>query len=112
MTEVEAPQETARQRSQRALDHIAEIWVEMAATPAWQQLERDLEARITQLEGYLTEAVLTSDEPVNQRAVDSARGEIEGLRRPMRMIATARRRLEKKDEEPESEPETTERTYW
>jgi hypothetical protein len=34
--------EAQRKRSERALDHLAEIWVEMANTDAWEQLQIEL----------------------------------------------------------------------
>jgi hypothetical protein len=117
MSEIETPEVeeaplTPKQRSDRALDHIAEILVEMGASDAFKWLETDLNGRIAELEERLRRHVLEDDE-YDQRAVDRARGEIEGLRRPRIMIDTATRRLEKKDE-PESEPETTteETRYW
>jgi hypothetical protein len=103
--------EAQRKRSERALDHLAEIWVEMANTDAWEQLQIELGRQAEKAKSLVTGAMFDRDDPVNQRDIDHARGVIEGLSRPMQIINTARDRLIARDT-PAPQPEPEERGAW
>jgi hypothetical protein len=103
--------EAQRQRSERALDHLAEIWVELASTDAWEQLEIELGRQAEKARILVTTAMFDRDDPVNQRDIDHARGVIEGLSRPQQIIQTARARLIARDT-PAPEPEPEEKGAW
>lgn len=111
--EIEAAKQAAKERSERALDHIAEIWMEMAATEAFGLLVDELERQAVSHRRVLLDQAFESGLEISQRDVDYDRGLTDGLRRIRVVIDTARRRLEKKDGKT-SEPETTEEEvkYW
>lgn len=98
-----------RQLSERALDHLAEIWLEMSATDAFQQMMMELDGQARSRKQQRLDRLMAGD-PVNQRDIDYERGLIDGLRRPLLIIETARRRVERPEQvEQTAEPE---RTYW
>jgi hypothetical protein len=104
--------EAAREKSERAIDHIAELWVELSRMEAWQLLEQELQAQAQKHRKVLTDQAFEQGLTIEQRDVDYDRGLWDGLHRATQVIATARKRLEKKDAK--SEPETTEDggRYW
>jgi hypothetical protein len=103
--------EEQRKRSERALDHLAEIWVEMASTDAWAQLEIELGRQAEKAKSLVTASLFDRDEEASQRDIDHARGLIEGLARPHQIIQTARARLIAR-EQPAPEPEPDEKGAW
>lgn len=112
--EAERIKRAEKERSDRALDHIAEIMVEMSKTDAWQQMERILNEQETVIHGSRLQALMDG-EALSQRDLDEDRGKIKGLRVPMLIIARAHQRLEDRDKrQPEEAPPDlyAERTYW
>lgn len=101
----------ASRRSERALDHIAELWVEMAETEAFQLLEQELGKQATRHRQTILDEAFAGKFAVNQRDIDYDRGLHDGLHRARVVIETARRRLERKETRT---PETAEEevTYW
>lgn len=105
--EAAAEAELERVRSERALDHLAEIWLDMETTDAWVQLaqklrEHEAATKKRRFADYL------AGEPVNQREIDYDRGLFAGLKYPFDIMDGARGRLAKRDRkvaEPEQEEE-------
>ena len=104
--QVEAEVAARREKSERALDHIAELWLEMSRTEAWQLLADELVKQATRHRQVILNQAFDDGLSIEQRDVDYDRGFWDGLHRASEIIAVARKRLEKKENP--SEPETTE----
>ena len=105
--------ERERDRSERALDHLAEILVDMAKTDAWRHLARLLEDEQTKTHArHLNDLLAGKD--LSQRDIDVSRGRIEGLKTPLLVIERAKERLAQREQGQQgSEPDDyEERTYW
>ena len=95
----------AKEKSERALDHIAELWLEMSRTEAWQLLADELVKQATRHRQEILNQAFDDGLTIEQRDVDYDRGFWDGLHRASQILAVARKRLEGKDT---SEPETIE----
>ncbi len=98
------------QRSKRALDHAAELWLEMSGTEGWKLLSRELANQETKLRKLRLDSMMDGF-PINQREIDYDRGLVDGLKRPALILETARRRLENRDKK-NIQPEVEEAKNW
>lgn len=102
-TDEERAAEEQRVLSQRALQHRAEMLVEMSKTDAFQALQRELEARKARMHAAFSARLMIGDE-VDQRQVDYDRGFIDGLGYIDKMLEGATNLLKRLDREADGEP--------
>lgn len=108
----EAAAEEERQRilSERALDHLAEIWIEMSRTDAWREMMLKLEqAEVAAKKRRFDDMML--GKAVDQRDIDYARGYVDGLHYPLEILKTAQGRLNQRDQKV-AEPVQPEEDHW
>ena len=121
---LEAQRQEEQQRSERAVLHVAELWVAMFASPAGVQLLMEMDRQAEKqkrlmLAGVVSEPAPFTDQkattpPVSQRDIDFGNGVLEGLSRVRQVQRTAESLLEKRDRKAEdpTETETDEPGVW
>ena len=112
-----------RERSERAVLHVAELWVAMFNSPAGEQLLMEMDRQAAKQKQIMLGNVIsepapfteqkTHTPPVSQRDIDFGNGVLEGLSRVRQVRATAEALLRKRDTKAEQpEPETEEKGVW
>ncbi len=113
---LEQQRQEEQQRSERAVLHVAELWVAMFKSPAGQQLLMEMDRQAEKqkqimLGSVVNEPAAFTDQkattpPVSQRDIDFGNGVLEGLSRVRQVQRTAESLLEKRDRKADQPDET------
>lgn len=99
---------------ERAVQHVAELWVQMGKTEAFQLLLTELERMGTRYRQLRFDSIMRG-EAIDQREVDYERGLISGLQRPALILQTAENAILKSErlaEEVEATAAEEEVKFW
>lgn len=105
-TPEEIAREEARVLSQRALQHRAEMYVELAKGDAFKSILGELATKKERMNREFADGLLAG-EAVNQRQIDYDRGFIDGLGYISKMIEGAENLLKRVDREAARQEEST-----